>query len=57
MLKLAPLIGFVPESYRYDEDVGVAELVIITNRPEFFTDATGALLYIEDGTAVGRGGL
>ena len=54
---IAPRIGFDPLSYNYDEDARVARLTITTNMPLRFTDATGALLYTEDGTATGSGGI
>ena len=54
---IAPQIGFDPISYNYDEDAGVARLTITTSMPLRFTNATGALLYTEDGTATGSGGI
>ena len=56
-LSTAPSIGFDPESYTYDEDAGEAVLTITTSDPSEFTDATGALFYTDDGTAVGSGGM
>ena len=56
-LSTAPSIGFDPESYRYGEDAGEAVLTITTSDPAEFTNATGALFYTDDGSAVGSGGM
>ena len=42
-LILAIQIGFVPDSYSFDEAAGFASLMITTNNPALFIDATGAL--------------
>ena len=43
--------------YNFNEDTGIATLSVITNAPERFVDATGALFYIADGTATSSGGM
>ena len=53
----APWIGFDPTIYDFNEGTGIATLQIITNTPERFTDATGALLHTTDGTATNNEGI
>ena len=57
ILNVAPQIGFDPIEYFLDEDTGTATLYIVTNAPGRFVDATGALFYTMDGTAVSSGGM
>lgn len=54
----APRIGFEPTEYSFDENAGVAKLIITTSdRSNRFTDERGALFYTVDGTADGSGGI
>ena len=53
----APWIGFDSTVYDFNEGSGVATLQIITNTPENFTDATGALLYTTDGITTNNEGI
>ena len=53
----APWIGFESTIYDFSEGTGIATLQILTNNPERFTNASGALLYTTDGTATSNGGI